>query len=331
MDDAPLTAPRDRLDTTPGGASDEPETPVLVPPRALFGVTIAALFAIAATAVLLPGPLPAPQASLDLAFWRPSHEEREQMLKADTRLLGSRREDVMPLETESIASFEAYLARERTTGAARLSEDKEARWARANLEEGLFRLAVAGGVDAVRAAAVSEGRAIRKVVVASVAESAKAGRAWPSHIAHPPEGSTSADLVARSGGLGVSLAATGIGDDGQIDADEALLVEALVAQRFLEAATRLRGGPPEPPSDRRRLILAFRVEAHAALALARRLELLDALSELDPSYPKDFVAGVLLSRAGLFDKAEARFEASLARGEERSRSRANLAWVRSRR
>ena len=59
-----------------------------------------------------------------------------------------------------------------------------------------------------------------------------------------------------------------------------------------------------------RTVLAWKIEAAQHIDLPRRLQLLEQMPQIDPEYPVDYVAGVLLAQEGDFEKARERLMAS---------------------
>ncbi len=115
-----------------------------------------------------------------------------------------------------------------------------------------------------------------------------------------------------------------------LDPAAQLVIEALIEQRIYELTRRLPGPRPELDSELLRTLTAFRVEAHQGLPLARKLALLDELSELDATYPTTFVSATLLARAGRLRAAQTRFLLAAKAGQSPGQARANARWCRDR-
>jgi predicted negative regulator of RcsB-dependent stress response len=118
-------------------------------------------------------------------------------------------------------------------------------------------------------------------------------------------------------------------EQGQLTAAAARLVEALAQQRILSLGARLPR-PPQLASDQLELILRFRVEAHPALSLERKLVLLQQLASSDPSYPSVYVRGVLLAREGDCHGAIDAWRQAITMRQSAAVARANLRWCEQR-
>jgi hypothetical protein len=70
----------------------------------------------------------------------------------------------------------------------------------------------------------------------------------------------------------------------------------------------------------RRLVRAWKVEAAEHLSVERKLQILDEVRQIAPSYPANFVAGALLTRAGRVNDARDVFLHCVQTGEERGRA-----------
>lgn len=73
----------------------------------------------------------------------------------------------------------------------------------------------------------------------------------------------------------------------------------------------------------------WKVESHASLAVARRLELASEVARLEPDYPRARVCGGLLARAGLWVRAEREYVKALEERPGDLQMQANLRVVRA--
>lgn len=311
--------------------------PVLLPPRGLVAVTIAALLATAAVAVLLAPPVRAAgHASLALDTWRGTDDERAAMRAHDDALLRPQvAAPVQAAQAKVLRLLTAWLQAERVHGAD-VDETAQARALLGEAEEQARTLALLAGKDALRMVAVQFGRQVRAAVEAAVQSARARDLSLQEFLVLAPAPPESVKLADLAGALGTALAAAGIdawgrpsaeaGPGGALDPAAALVIEALAAQRVLALGVRLPDGAPELPQDAALLLLRFKVEAHEGLALARKLALLEDLETADPAYPSAYTTAALLGRAQRFRECGAWFQRAATLGQRPQQARVNAQW-----
>lgn len=317
------------------------EQPVLVAPRGLVPVVLAVMTTIGVTAVLAPAQLqPSVRPSLRLDSWRPSDarldaiQARRSKLAADATAAESSppsaRSSAQKLLGDGLALF---LAAEKRLGYQGLREDPAARRQLAELEERLRLFGLQYGTEGVRSWAVMTAQRVA-VMARTATQDLVVAR---TTLAQADQGASTrpaiAGLEAAMPGLLRTLSRIGlerhVGAHG-LDPAAQLVIEALIEQRIYELTRRLPGPRPELDSELLRTLTAFRVEAHQGLPLARKLALLDELSELDATYPTTFVSATLLARAGRLRAAQTRFLLAAKAGQSPGQARANAHWCRDR-
>ncbi len=315
--------------------TQEPQEPVLVPPRGLVAVTLALMLLTAAAGVLLAPPAqPRLQVSLTLDNWRPNEAERDAMVQRDDALLKAwlrqRTAQTTPQFDAIHAQLLTFFGVEQRMGADGVAQDDAARKSLGNLEEAVRTLVLTAGADALRALAVAFGREVRAAAQAAVQAAAAKHQSFEQFLSAQPQPPQAAELARLAGGIGKALAASGIGHGGTLDEPEGLLIEALAQQRVYDLAVRLPAPAPELPSDLKRMLMRYRVEAVDHLDLSRKLQLLRELEVADATYPAAYARGVLLARARHCDLALPAFALAIREGEEPRQAKINARWCRER-
>lgn len=301
---------------------DGPIAPVLVPPRGLVASLLIALALVAVAAVRWPGQLQGDgRPDLRLHSWADDAEDRAAVRD---RTLAAFPE--LPDEATLSRGFAAWLGMEARLGAG-VADSAEARAQRAVVEEQLRAFGLRHGREATWAAALRWSVAVRTAVVA-----------W---LLAPLQGQDPALAAHKVDEIAPGFTALALrmhlerevarGGDGRphLTTAAALLIESMAADRYLELAVRLPPPRPELPSPWQRALLAARVERpDAGLDVARRLELLDELTEVDPTIPRGFIMGVLLAQDRRFRGARAAFLAAAVHGEFPAIARSNARWCR---
>ena len=326
-DHAPQTAP---IDPVPDAVAAL-EEPVLLPPRGLWAVALA-LFALAAVVAVFWAP-PArtpvsPHLFLDL--WRQT-DVTELRARDDALLRQTPTPDVARLNQQILTNFAAYLQREATLESG-VDQDPEARALLGRVEEDVRQVVQLGKADAFHRLAVQFGRDVVVKSEAAIAGAQRRHESLDAHLHAQPLPDDVSALQASAGGLGRVLARTGMDRfvrGGVLEPAAAQVVEAIAQARFLQLGARVQGELPQLPSDAWLLVQRFRVEAHQSLDLTRRLALLDDLAKADPSYPSDYVRGVLLAREERFAEANAAFVRAGTSGALAKQARDNAKWCRA--
>jgi len=322
------------LEQAPAQAED-PQEPVLVPPRGLVAVTLAVLLLTAGLAVVVAPPVQPPLlASLVLDAWQPAADERDAMVQRDDALLRAwhlHRTQLGGQQFDAIfARFLAFLAVEQRIGADGIAQDEAARKSLGELEEAVRTLVLTAGSDALRALAVSFGRQVRDAVQIAVKAAGKRQQRLESFLGTQPQPPEAANLSHIAGGIGSALVAAGVGHGSALTDVEGLLVQALAQQRVFDLAVRLPQPAPELPSDLQRMLLRFRVEAMDHADLTRKLQLLRELERVDPTYPAAYARGVLAARAQRCDLALPAFAEAMRAGQSPRQASINARWCRER-
>lgn len=299
---------------------------VLVPPSGLVPAILLALLLVAAAAVKWPFALAGEgRPDLTLDSWR---EPAAELWQQSERALEARPE--RPEEAEIRDGLVAWLALEATRGVA-VADDADARRLRGRVEEQVRGLGLRGGNDAVVAMAQRYGRAVALAAQDALAAGRDAGA--PVHDL-PATVPARAALDRIAPGVSSLLDRAALGrellPDGRLPPEALGVLASLAARRALEMGTRLPAPRPEPGSKASRAWLAFRVERGMGVPMPRRLDLLDELAELDPSYPRSFATGVILTEARKFRAARAAFLAAATVGERPDAARANARYCRRR-
>ncbi|MBI5610586.1 MAG: hypothetical protein HY902_17050 [Deltaproteobacteria bacterium] len=299
-----------------------PQEPVLLPPPGLVWVTLAALVAVAAAAILWAPPVrEVVEPSLQLREWMSDPDELAEMSRRDDALLAAdvkRGAGARAAQERKIREdLAAWLTYERDLGALDVESSLPARLLLSGLQERVRTLVLTAGPDALRAMAVRYGRDVRAAIELAFD---------PLHA-----GKQDGQVDQLAPGLRATLQAIGMPrfeSAGRLHPAAARVVEAMAAQRMLELGARL---PERPhlPSDVQDLVLRFRIEANDALPLERRLQLLAQLAERDPTYPSVYVRGVLLARSGDCGNAIAAWEQAARMRQQAPQARANAAWCRA--
>ncbi len=193
---------------------------------------------------------------------------------------------------------------ERKTGG---DYGKEAmRAAHTRFEEQARYFVAARGLDAYRAAglrvAMSFVHAVRDAARKARAARARSLDAWVD--AHAAD-DAAAKAVAELGGLFVRelIRRRVLRPNGAfIPQGRALAIALLVARWHLFVRDV---HPPEraEPLDERLLVLRWKIEENPELSAERRLQLIDLVEKLDPTYPADLVRAMLLARRGAWADA----------------------------
>lgn len=300
------------------------EEPVLLVPRGLVWVTLAALTLTAALSIVYaPAALPSEKPSLDLNLWPGQPWELAEM-RARTAALVKRYPAQATDEAGLRHDLVQWLARDAEQGSLAAEHDFAARQVLASAEERVRKLVLASGEDTFQAAAARYGMEVRERLEIALAQLPEADR----DLHHLAGDSRGAAVESLAPGLLGALRATGIHRlmvGKSLTSAGQLVVEALATQRMLDLGARLS---PRPvlPTDVQALLLRWRVEAHEGLLPERRVQLLAQLAEMDPSYPADFTAGVLAARADDCASAVQAWRRAAARRQEVARTRANLRW-----
>lgn len=306
----------------------ELEQPVLVPPRGLVWVTLAALSLSAAGAILFAPPVVAADPpSLQLQTWRSDEAELSDMRRRIQALL-QRYPQLEAQEQGLRGEFALWLAQEATQGQLGVERDFAARLHLARAEEQARQLVLSRGQDALQAAAARFGLQVREALE-ELLRSSPAGHPELSSLDKEIPGNR-LDQIAP--GMRAALAGTGIErhlHGGALEPAVQLVVEALASQRILSLGARVTPRPALP-SDVQGMLLRWRVEAHEGLTAERRAELLAQLEAADPGYPSDFTAGVWAARSGDCQAAVAAWQRSLARRQMSGQARANIRWCKAR-
>lgn len=306
--------------------SEAPDDLVLVPPRGLVPVLLLALLLVAAVGVRWPFAVQGDaRPDLRLESWQEDASAYWHQLQADPALGAP-----APEQDDARTQMVAWLAREATLGAA-VVEDAEARRARGAAEESLRRLALTGGNRAVVAFARRYGRDVAVAASAALAAGRAAGRPVEALDAAAPQARA---LRAVAPGVAALLdrARFGqeLGPDGGLAPAAAGVIAMMAESRALAMAVRVPPPRPEPGSRARRTVLAFRVERGQGLTMERRLDLLDELVQLDPTYPRSFATGVILAQGRRYRAARAAFLAAATIGERPDAARANARYCKRR-
>lgn len=307
----------------PVPAVAEPTEPALIPPAGLVAVLLAILLAVAGAAIVWAPPVSGGlRPSLVLDDWQTA-VDLGAMRARDDALLRLARDTTAEAKLEQ--SWSVWLATEATAGVHAAEEAPAARVALGEAEERVRALAVAGGTDAVRAWSVAYGRRVRAAAQAVASQAQTHHQSMALRLAEVPTPTDVTALAQVAGGLGRTLAATGLGARPWSPA-EGQVVEVLAQQRALLLGQRLRGGPLPLPSDAWLLLQRFRVEAHEGLRLERKLQLLAETEQADAATPAAWLRGILLARAGAWSEARVAFEQAAVRGEHPAQSRVNARW-----
>lgn len=316
--------------SAPAAVADEDglEEPVLVVPRGLVWVTLAALTLTAALSVVYaPAALPSSEASLELHFWPGQPWELAEM-RARIDALVKRYPPLGAEEDALRGELTQWLAREAELGALAAEHDLAARQLLATAEERVRKLVLARGQDALQAIAARYALEVRTLLETTLAQLPQAQRNL-NHLAGDPRGQAlhtlAPGLLSALGGTGIERLMVGktLAPAGQ------LVVEALATQRMLDLGARLPDRPALP-TDVQALLLRWRVEAHEGLPAERRAQLLHQLAAMDPGYPADFTAGVIAARADDCATAVKAWQRAAARRQETARAKANLRWCNKR-
>ena len=326
---SPSSAPPPTIDT-----ELDIEQPVLVKPKGLVGVILLLMVLTATLAIVRPSNLrPGAAASLALSTWQPDVQviasiQRRRALRVKDRLPTT--PDGIRQAKQIVTSMRAYLLDESRLGYEGVRADPQARVRLGKLEEAIRGFALAHGNAAFRALAIAESQqggelAERALVAATAArQPIGANRGNPNLPAI-------AALEAHMPGLSGALARAGVqrfvhGE--RLVPAARLLIEALIEQRWMVFAQRLPPPPPQRDSDMRRLLLAYRIEAHPGLSTRRKLQLMDELSALDATYPAHYVTAVLLARERRYRAARTLFLRAATAGQLPEQARANASWCR---
>jgi hypothetical protein len=295
------------------------------------------LVATAAAAIVAPAPLKAGRgASLALTTWRPDADLLAAMMQRRDATIASALPKGRAAEKQSaaiVAMMRVYLADEVRLGYHGVRADPTARTTLGTLEEAIRAYALQHGNEAFRALAATQSKVSGGLVAAALAVVMSDGSTIERALRRKPMHPSVAAVEQNMPGLALPLARIGIARQwrgNQLDPAARLLVEALVTQRWMVFAQRLPPPLPQVDSDTDRLLLAFKVEAHARLSTQRKLELLETLSEMDATYPTLYVTGVLLAREGRYVAARQLFLQAAAVGQQRRQARANARWCRDR-
>lgn len=322
-DDAPDTAHDAPAATDAAAPADAgPIEPVLVPPRGLVASLLIALALVAVAAVRWPSPREGDgRPDLRLHSWADDADDRAAARDRELAAFPA-----LPDEATISRGFAAWLGMEATLGAA-VVDNAEARAQRAAVEEQVRSFGLRHGREATWAAALRWSGQVRQAVAT-----------W---LLAPALGADAVAAARAVDAVAPGFAALALrmhlereverGDDGRprLSTGAAMLIEALAADRYLELAVRLPPPRPELPTPWRRALLAARVERpDAGLDVSRRLELLDELTELDPTIPRGFILGVLLAQDRRFRGARAAFLAAAVHGEFPAVARSNARWCR---
>jgi hypothetical protein len=329
LPDRPAESPTAHPHADPSGAEAELQEAVLLPPKGLVATTLLLLVATAALAILTAPPAQdIGHATLRLDTWPGDARTLEEIWIRDEALLQrARRAASQDQAGASIrAGWAAWLRMETELGALDVQHSYEARQRLGQVQEQVRDLVQRAGADAWRAVAVQYGRDVREATQGLVTTLA-ADATWTSA---PPAAVAALEAVAPGWGSTVQhLNLQRFVEQGQLTAAAARLVEALAQQRILSLGARLPR-PPQLASDQLELILRFRVEAHPALSLERKLVLLQQLASSDPSYPSVYVRGVLLAREGDCHGAIDAWRQAITMRQSAAVARANLRWCEQR-
>lgn len=296
--------------------------PVLVPPRGLVTTTLLLLATTAGLAVTFAPPYgDALQPSLALDFWAADARELAEMRQRDQQLTA--RIATLPSEATLRHDWARWLALEAELGSEEVQGSSEARLLLGDLQERARTLVLQHGPDAWRAVAVRWSRDVQQSFGALAAQAQQRGVAVRDVLGT----GAAAPLDKLAPGLGRTLADTGI--DAQLQGAHALaaaeVVAGLAAMRMLDLAVRAPH-PPRLPLDVQALLLRYRVEAHQGLAIERKLVLLDQLHTIEPTYPAEYVGGVLLARADDCVHAVPALARAVAAGQLPQLARVNRQW-----
>jgi predicted transcriptional regulator len=303
--------------------------PVLVPPQGLVPALLCALILTVGAAVLFAPPQrPLVLPVLELATWRHA-ADLDALRPRDDALLAS--VPAGATETALQAEWSQWLGREAVLGATDVPTDPEAQTAQRAVVARAKALWQTGGEPAVRAAAVRFGRAVRQAMERVLAVARTEGRSLDGVLVSLPDRQEVTGLLQLAGGLAQSLAVVGFERhfrDGELDPAAGRVVEALASARLLHAIGPALPAPVALPAADEMLLLRFRVEAHPALPLARRLDLIATLAARDRHYPHEWARGVWLAREEHWAEAETAFEQAAERGQRPREARVNARWCR---
>ncbi len=311
-----------------GVTADGLEEAVLVPPRGLVPVLLLALVLVAALAIRMPASIQGDgRPDFQIGLWQADADGVA--ARRDARL---RDRLILPDEATITAGLALWLADEARDGPA-VIDNAAARARLATLEEQVRVVALRDGREAALAMAQRWGVAVHAAVDRLLVAASAADAAFDASILATPEGVA---LEALAPGFFALLMRSGLGREredngsGALSLAAGLVVEAMAAQRVLALAVRVPSPRPELPSPLRRMVLSYRVERGQRLELPRRLELLDELTALDPTYPRAFATGVILAEARRFGVAQRAFVAAAIAGERPDQSRANARFCKRR-
>ncbi len=325
--------------TPPAGApeaNDELEQPVLVPPRGLVPVILVVLTAVAALAITAPADIrPTARASLRLVSWRPTPARLAAIDASRAAAVAPGGEPALPADLVAALrdQLRATLLDEARIGYQQVRADPRSRATLGRFEEALRHLGLTRGKDALHAFAIGYAREVGGAARTAYQDAVGRGLSLAAASQGKPPPKSLLTLENLAPGVGRTLSRVGleehVGPDG-LDPAAQLVIEALVEQGVYELARRLPGDAPQLSSELYRLLLAFRVEAHAGLPLARKLALLEELSGLDPTYPALYTTAGLLARGGRLRAARDTFLRAAAAGQFREQAMANARWCRER-
>jgi len=261
-------------------------------------------------------------------FWRPEQTESDAIRQVRSERLNALPDEKVWAEASQAFMQSNLVSVERKAGSADKAELEAwltTRWGTIAREFGESH-----GAAAYMALGTYLSLHFRDALSAVSAEVARSGVSVQEWLADA--GSTNvaglATLRALSGTFIETAAGAGLVQRGRPMDDVELDVATLL---FLDNWVRWGGEEAAklfPTIEEKTLVLRWKVEAGKHLSAPRKLHLLDVLEHIAPSYPADYVRGVLLVRENRYDEAASFFLDCLETGTMASEARDWLLFLR---
>ncbi len=249
-----------------------------------------------------------------LTYWRLSHGDIQELESLEARRISSGQDAIAP---ELERKFRQY----HTTSLTLRPDDRKARQAAEDqLQDSLRTCLETSSPSAHLAQGARLSRLFRSQLLLLEAELEASHQAPSVWLSSSPDSTALREVRELSGMfLEHALSSGLVKVDSESRSDRLWVASTLWLERWLGMVGPTMADVHMSPLERR-LVKAWKVEAAEHLTVERRLQILDEVRRVAPSYPASFVAGAVLTRAGRVDDARDAFRHCIQTGEERKRA-----------